>query len=225
MVIMKGKFVIYSGGSRSQNNELNQALVALCGQSKSITYIPVTKDQDPKYYQQFKKYYSYYGFNKFEYLALDQNNSASKIKKALSSSAIYLDGGNTYHFLKNIHNSNFKSLINYFLNRGGIVAGQSAGSINLSPNIKTASVPSLDADEPIAGFNRTKALSLIPFEFSPHFSSTDKRSIKELKEYSKITKNEIFACDDGSGIVINSNVINFYGRIYSFKNGIFSIKN
>lgn len=225
MVLMKGKFVIYSGGSRSQNHELNHALVDLCGQIKSITYIPVTKDQDPKYYQQFKKYYSYYGFNKFEYLALDQKNSVSKIKKSLSSSVLYLDGGNTYHFLKNIQESNFNKLIIDFVKRGGIVAGQSAGIINLSPSIKTASVPSLDADEPISGFKRTKALSLIPFEFSPHFANTDKKSIKELTEYSKITKNEILACDDGSGMVINANAINFYGRIYSFKNGIFSIKN
>ena len=220
---MKGKFVIYSGGSRYINKSLDTVLIGLCGQNKSISYIPVTHDQDPVYYQEFKKYYQHYGVNKFCYFALDRQYSQKHWDKAFSSSVIYLDGGNTYHFLQNILESGLSKHLKHFIKKGGIIAGQSAGVINLTPNILTAAIPTLDADDAILGFKKTKSLGILPFEFSPHFSG-DKQSIEELKQYSKKTTNEILACDDGSGVIIVDDKITYVGKVFCFQNGIFSKK-
>jgi dipeptidase E len=224
---MNGKFVIYSGGSRTLNKKLDKALIKLCKPSKelSITYVPVSDNQDPKYFKQFKKYYQHYGFKKFCYFALDKDNTNKTWKAAFASDVIYLDGGNTYQFLHNMEKSNIKKHLKYFIDKGGIVAGQSAGIICISPNIKTAAIPTVDADENFPGFKKKKGLNLVNFEFSPHFSYSDKKSKEELKKYSSITKNEIIACDDGSGIILDGDKMTLVGSVYSFKNGIVQQKN
>lgn len=211
-------FVIYSGGGRRANHQLNKELIRLSGKTcPSITYIPVTHDEDPKYFKQFKKYYSFYGVKKFINFPLDKNHSIEKIKKAFQSDILYFCGGNTFEFLKNLEASGLKKEIKNFSKRGGVISGQSAGIIILTSSINMASIPSVDCDENIVSIKKTKGMNILKtFEFSPHYYYS-RKSDNEIKNYSKESGKTILACDDGSGLVIENNKITPVGKVIQFK--------
>ena len=87
-----------------------------------------------------------------------------------------------------------------------------------SPNVMTAEVPSLDSDDNDVGLRDYSALGLVPFEFSPHYRG-GRRVDAELLDHSKRSKNPIYACKDGEGIVVRDGSIRFVGRVTVFHRG------
>ena len=214
------KAVIYSGGTRRQNHQLNKELIALLEGSNphQITYVPIDGDEVSSYFKKFKSFFKPYGFKKFIKLNLNRKNSKKVLTEAFKSQVIFFAGGNTYELMKNIKESGFSSEIKKFVRRGGIIAGESAGVISLSPSINMAAIPSIDADLNDVGLKSTKGLGIFDFEFSPHYIS-DTKSDREIKDYSQKISTPIYACDDGDGIVVNNDTIYFIGRVWEFKKG------
>ncbi|MCB2360542.1 peptidase E [Clostridium estertheticum] len=96
------------------------------------------------------------------------------------------------------------------MEQGGILIGISAGSIILSKTIDMAQF----GDEDIVGIEDRSSLGIVDFQFMPHWS--DDESIKYLdllKNYSKVKKTTIYACNDGDGIVIDGDDIKFIGNV------------
>jgi len=91
-----------------------------------------------------------------------------------------------------------------FAERGGVLAGLSAGGLVMSPNIKLAADRDLGPDENEVGLKNLNGIGLFPFEFSPHFEDT-KKQIQAHLNYSKKTRHPIFAASDGGGIIIEGN--------------------
>jgi len=102
--------------------------------------------------------------------------------------------------------------------KGGVLASLSAGAIILTPNIGTAGPPLLDPDKNDVKLKNLRALGLVRFEFYPHYTSTPKTN-QAILQYSRNTKNPIFACPDGSGITINENRMTFIGNVLMFAGG------
>lgn len=64
------------------------------------------------------------------------------------------------------------------------------------------------------GLRNFSALNLVDFEFIPHFNGKEKGVF--AKNYSKTRKNPVYACDDGSGIIIDGGETIFYGKVVKF---------
>lgn len=212
------KLVFYSGGDHFKNRELDYALLSLVRKNIQITYIPYCSEEAEESFQHFKWYYRKYHLKRFLLFQVDQSFTQRMLKQVLKSDMIYLSGGNTYYFLKHLRRSGMTGHLRNFVKNGGILAGSSAGSIIMTPNIHMAALPSFDCDDNEVNLKRLKSLNLVKFEFSPHYRKS-KRYDAELRIYSKKLDYPVYACTDGSGIVINGKSRTFVGHVIGFFKG------
>jgi dipeptidase E len=213
------KLVFYSGGQRDENQNIDIELFHLIESTDPLfTFIPACYDDSNVYYSEFIQHFSFYGVRKFNIFPIDTPFDYVTALKVLESDVIYLGGGNTFYFLKNLKRSGFLHLLKEYVAAGGVLAGMSAGAIIMTNNISTASFPVFDADDNEVALTNLKAMSLVSFEFYPHFTNT-RRYIHELNLESYKRNHPIYACGDGSGIVVNDNKIMMIGDVWSFFRG------
>ena len=214
------KLVFFSGGSARANRALASEFQGLLrAPSPKIAFIPAHGEDWEDDYEAFKAEFFAYGYRRFECFVIDGEKLKPQAKKRLlQCDAIYLGGGNTFYFLKNLRTQGLLRPLKQYVQTGGLLLGQSAGSILMTPNIRTASVPSLDEDENDVGLKDLRSLGLVRFEFSPHYRS-HRRADQELKEYSKKLPYPVYACADGNGIVVEGKKISFVGKVNAFVRG------
>ena len=214
------KLVLYSGGQKASNRLIHHALFHLVGpkRNNSMTYIPFCQNGADLFFQKAIKRYQSVGFTRFHCLPVDIPFTRKDLKTTLGSDVIYLAGGNTFYFLKHLRKSGLLPLLKQFVERGGVLAGLSAGAIILTPNIRTAG-PSLPVpDDNEVQLKNLRSLGLVRFEFYPHYISTSKTN-QAILQYSRTTQYPIFACPDGSGITVNDNRTTFIGNVAMFSEG------
>ena len=215
----KKKLVFYSGGNTDENHRLHQNLVKLAGRkARSFTYVPFTHENGMDYFKRAKKRYSRFGVKKFVYFAVDAEHTQREMREALRSDIIYLAGGNTFYFLKHLRESGFLKHLATQVRRGKTVAGLSAGALILTPNVYLAGYPAHDCDPNEVRLKNLKSLGAVPFEFYPHYVSSA-RTNKALARYSRRIQMPIYACPDGSGIVVQGEEIRLFGPMYLFYRG------
>lgn len=217
------KLVLYSGGSASSNRALfKEAQSQFLSRSQvTISFVPVESQYVEEDFRDFRSVVKGADPKQkwdLRCIAIDENFSKTKEKQLFSSDAIFLGGGNTYYFLKHLREKGLIAKLRAFVKRGGVLMGLSAGSILMTPNIVTASVPSVEADENDVGIQNLTALNLVPFEFVAHYEKT-KKIDRELIEYSSHIKRPIYACTDGSGIVVKGKNLQFVGNVTVFYAG------
>ncbi len=215
----KRRLVLYSGGQEIGNSRIHDALSTLSGKkARSLTYIPFSHENGVHFFNRIKKRYKRYGFKKFRYFAVDSDFLKREMNEALKSDVIYLAGGNTYYFLKHLRESGFLSKLEAFARRGGVIAGLSAGAIIMTPHIYLAGYPPHEGDKNEVQLKNLKGLSLVNFEFLPHYSNSPKTSRAMIK-YSKKSQYPILACPDGSGVIVGELSLHFLGVVYLFYRG------
>ena len=96
--------------------------------------------------------------------------------------------------------------------------GLSAGGILMTPTVKTAEVPAHEADENDVDLKDFRSMGLVNFEFAPHYYG-GKRVDRALKRYSRKISRPVYACDDGTGIIVNNGKLTFVGKVQAFING------
>ena len=213
------KLVFYSGGQDEDNLDLDLDLVNLANcDDPLITYIPSCSYNAEVMFNEFIEHYGKFGISRFLYFPIDTDYDDVIFSEAIKSDVIYLSGGNTFYFLNWLKRKKLISTLKKYVANGGVLAGLSAGAIIMTPNVNTAAVPEFDRDENDEKLRNFNSLALVNFEFFPHFKNS-KRYIQELLKYSKKTKNDIYACPDGSGIIFSSNFIKFIGKCFLFSNG------
>lgn len=207
--------VLYSGGQNRRNQLLHQELVRLARKKTHepirFTYLPFCADGSLTYFMRSVRRYSRYGIGEFCSLNADEKPSRQQIRAALKTDIVYLAGGNTFYFLKALRASGLLSFLRDYAETGGIIAGLSAGAHILTPHIRLAGVRGLDPDPNEVGLRDLKALGLTPFEILPHFHRAP-RALAALRAYSSKTLNPIYACPDGSGIVVEDGAVRPIGR-------------
>lgn len=217
------KLVLHSGGSAYSNRALfKEAQRHFFSRSQAtISFVPV----DSQYIEEdFRDFCSVVkGADpgqkwNLRCVPIDGKFTRAQEKDLFSSDAIFLGGGNTYHFLKHLRKNGLISKLKAYVKKGGVLMGLSAGSILMTPNIVTASVPSVEADENDVGLENLTALNLVPFEFVAHYEKS-KKIDKELIEYSTHIKRPIYACADGAGIVVKGKSLQFVGNVTVFYSG------
>ncbi len=214
------KLVLYSGGFSKDN----QALALETGdllrgrRQPLVAFIPGCSEDADCDFRDFKRTMAPSGLKRFLCIPVDQPLTGEDEAALLASEAIFLGGGNTFYLLHHLREKKLLGKLRAYVRDGGILMGLSAGSILMTPNVMTAEVPSLDSDENFVGLRDYSALGLVPFEFSPHYRASRKVD-QELLNHSKRSKNPIYACADGEGIVVRDGTIRFVGRVTVFHRG------
>jgi len=192
-----------------------------------MTYLPFAMQGSGAYFKRFERRYRAFGGTHFSCVAADdptlliEKRTLQRAKRTLlASDVIYLAGGNTFYFLSHLKRSGLFSTLRQFAQRGGVLAGLSAGALMLTPTIELAGYPEWDRDENEIGLKRRewKGLNLVPFEFFPHFRRST-RYREALSAYSKESGRTVYACPDGSGLVIEGDRFTAHGDVWQFHEG------
>jgi dipeptidase E len=228
--------VLYSGGQERRNALIHESLLALAlrrpgkrarKEEIRMTYLAFTAEGAGAYYRRFERRYKAFGATEFNCLAADdpalgQPGAARRhaIASLLASDVVYLSGGNTFHFLAHLRRSCLFSALQTFADHGGVLAGLSAGAILTTPHIGLAAYPAFDRDENEVELpeSRWGALDLVDFEFFPHYR-TSRRYRDALLHYSRTSRFPVYACRDGSGIVVERDRLTAHGEVWLFDRG------
>jgi len=211
--------VLYSGGFEKENISLDRKLLELADkENPSITYIPSCSYDSEIDFNDFIRHYRALGISRFIHFPVDIDFDETIKKEAFLSDIIHLSGGNTYYFLKHLRRKGMLKELKAFVKRGGVLTGLSAGAILMTPSICTAGFPEFDKDENEDNIKNLKAMNLVRFEFFPHYRNS-KRYDSELIKHSKGLDRPIYACPDGSGIIVKEGTLAFEGKCFSFFQG------
>ncbi len=212
------RLVFYSGGHDFENSLLDESLLGLAGKNPQVTYIPSCSylcDQD---FREFVEQYGKYNIHNIINFPIDNDYTEVLKEEVFKSDIIHLSGGNTFYFLKHLRKTGMLAELKKYVRSGGILTGLSAGAIIMTKSIETASFPEFDRDENDENVKNLKAMGLVNFEFFPHYKNS-KRYDKEIAIYSRKTDKPVYACPDGSGIVVDHDKIQFIGKAYCFHQG------
>ncbi|MHC1740286.1 MAG: Type 1 glutamine amidotransferase-like domain-containing protein [Anaerolineaceae bacterium] len=215
------KLVLYCDQEIPENSKVDRRMLALVSKKRpKIGYIPSAADPDRRWFAAKAAYYDSIGATLSNYFELDVNYRPEELPDLLKCDAIHLSGGNTYHFLYWLRRRDMLARLVEFVDRGGVLIGNSAGSIMMTPEISSTD---LFNDSPYTGeeMNDLSALGLVEFAFFPHLNKfPNYRSL--LSEFSRKHKYPVYACADGDGILVDGNQIEFIGPAIKAQNGIIS---
>ncbi len=213
------KLAFYGGGDEEDNIELDELCLSLSENIRpKMTYIPSCSYESEMYFNEFVDQYAHHGVTQFIHFPVDIPFDSIIMNEAFKADIIHLAGGNTYYFLKHLRKNGLIKKLKEFVARGGVLTGLSAGAIIMTPNIETAGFPHFDKDENEENLSNLKGMNLVRFEFFPHYRSSP-RYDKELLDHSKNIEIPLYACPDGSGIIVEDHSIKFHGRLYCFFQG------
>ena len=91
----------------SDLRNMNPALISKIknvtgGQALRLAYIPSRTDKERWYFEKAQPEFSELGITDFFYFDVDEDFESSQLEEFTSCDAIFLSGGNTYQFLKNL---------------------------------------------------------------------------------------------------------------------------
>jgi len=213
------KLVFYSGGDDKDNISLDKALFEMVQKKNPVmTLIPSSSYLSEVEFREFVRHYSKYKVTRFIHFNVDVPFDQTLFKEVMKSDIIHLAGGNTFYFLKYLRQSKMLPQLKAFVDRGGILTGLSAGAIIMTSDITMASQPDFDRDENTVHLQNMKSMNLVDFHFFPHFRQST-RYDNAFKLISKTSDKIIYACPDGSGIVMNDQNLTFVGKTFAFYQG------
>jgi dipeptidase E len=227
------RVVLYSGGQERRNALIHNTLLELALRRSPLrnrtrpngvrmTYMPFTGEGALPFYRRFERRYRAFGATHFQCVAADdpQLSRSTARRQLRQSDIIYLAGGNTYYFLAHLRRSGLLRELLRFAERGGVIAGLSAGALILTPHIGLAGYPAFDQDPNDVGLKSTqcKGLGLVGFEFFPHYRRST-RFREALCAYSRNSCAPVYACPDGSGIVVEGDRFTAHGDVWQFADG------
>ena len=211
------KVALYSGGQERSNAEIHRVVAG-----QRMAYLPYTLEGAKPFFRRFERRYAAFGATSFCCIAADdpQWSDKKRLREAqrelLRCDTIYLAGGNSFYFLAHLKRTGMFETLKRFAQRGGTIAGLSAGALILTPRIDLAGYPSFDSDENEIGLpqRRWSGLGLVDFEFFPHYRRS-KRYREALLRYSEKSRRAIYACQDGGGLVRQGRQFTIFGDAWS----------
>lgn len=231
----KRRVVLYSGGQDRRNALIHERLLELALRGPSgrrrggvrMTYVPVTSRGAGIYFRRFERRYRAFGGTHFKCVPADLPalETDPRVQRQMErdireSDVVYLAGGNTFYFLEHLRRSGMLQAIQRYAARGGVVAGLSAGAHLMTPTIALAGYPPFDRDENEVGLSARSfgAIDVVGFEFFPHYRHS-RRYREALSEWSLRSRWPLYACRDGSGIVVEGDRFTAHGDVWLFDRG------
>ncbi|GAM14854.1 alpha-aspartyl dipeptidase peptidase E [Mesobacillus selenatarsenatis SF-1] len=199
----------------SNNIDLTNTIKELIGPKPfKLAYIPSQTDKERIYFEKVKPEFMALGITDFFYFDVDEEYQEYQLEEFKSCDGVFLSGGNTYYFLKNLQDKNINVYLKQMVLEGKLLTGVSAGSIIMSKTIKIASF----YDENEVKLEQLDGLNLVDFEFMPHWQENE-QLLEKLLSYSLQEESSIFTCADGDGIVIKDNHVELFGAISEIRKG------
>ncbi|MGE3608744.1 MAG: Type 1 glutamine amidotransferase-like domain-containing protein [Bacteriovoracaceae bacterium] len=213
------KLVFYSGGDDKENRNLDKSFLEVLGKKNPvITFIPSSSYLSEQEFKVFVKHYSKYKITRFIHFPVDLPFDKTLFQEVMRSDVIHLAGGNTFYFLNSLRKAKLLKEIRKFALEGGVLTGLSAGAIMMTENIEMAGYPEFDRDENTVNITNLNSLNLVDFNFFPHFRNSPRYDLV-FKKFTRENSKTIYACPDGSGIVVNGEELRFIGKCYAFSAG------
>ena len=213
------KLVLYSGGDGRANRELDDELFGMVtGKNPLMVYIPASSYLSEVEFHHFVEQYRRFRVKRFLHFPVDVPFDKILFREMLKADVIHLGGGNTFHFLLWLRKTRMLEALRDYVHHGGILTGLSAGAIMMTQDIQTAGMPSFDRDENHDNVKNLEALTLLEFDFFPHYRNSP-RYDTEFRKFSKKTKRGLYACPDGAGIVVDGSKKTFVGPCWLFEDG------
>ncbi len=211
--------VFYSGGNDEENRLLDKSFVELIDKNNPVvTFIPSSSYLSDQEFKSFVRHYSKFKISRFIHFPIDVPFDKILFQEVMRSDAIHMAGGNTFYFLHHLRKMKLLPQLRAFAERGGVLTGLSAGAIMMTENIEMAAYPDFDRDENIVNIKNLSSLNLVDFLFFPHFRNSS-RYDSVFKAYTRKKQKMIYACPDGSGLVVRQNELRFIGKCYAFSSG------
>ena len=130
-----------------------------------VVFIPFALQERRSYVAKAQARFSRMGFS------LTSVHDVSNMVRAVEeANAIFIGGGNTFRLLKELQDHSLVGPIQRRVAAGIPYIGSSAGSIVACPSLKTTK------DMPVVEPSSFDALSLVPFQISPHYLDPDPSS-------------------------------------------------
>lgn len=124
-----------------------------------------------------------------------------------SYDVLHLPGGNTWVFLYMLRERNLLEHIKRFSDNAGVIIGESAGSIIMTPNIEVAKFADPNIVEDV--LDSTESLGLVPFTIKPHWQSWWKHYFSFTK-FANQHDIDVVPVKDGERIVVNGDDIQYH---------------
>jgi len=215
--------VLYSADGFRINTKIDKVVRNLLSKNSSISCLSSFLDKKRRYFNQFLSRFKKNGYKNFKFFELPRNFKGPKINEIFKSKAIYLAGGDPHLFLAFIHKRGLKRKLVSFVKRGGVLLGASAGAMLMTPTVDTTIFLNNDPKS-YRKLKPTKALSLVDFEFFPHYQRKEelpqlKKIDYALKKRSLLVGRPIIACREGEGLIIWGETKIIIGDPVVFKNG------
>ena len=209
---MQLRLALYSDQEIPENAQVDEQMLKLVGVARPrIGYVASQPDPSRFYYDRKRAYYKALGATLAPYVDANTSPEDPSVTELLNCDAIHLSGGNTFTFLAWLRQRGLSERLRNFALSGRVLIGVSAGAILLTPSVITAQ---LCGDELDSSLNDHCALRLAPFHFWPHYNPELGISPEISAVISRTSP--IYACPDGSGILITGNKMDFVGHVTAF---------
>lgn len=166
--------------SKFLKNDLKPYLGKSLGELRIAHIISASKGQgvnDLSYIERTKEIFNNSGCY-FEDLDLDGKDEKYLREYLKNFDAVFVNGGSTFYLLKSIRESGLDRVIKELLPQGFIYMGASAGSYVCCPTIEMSLWKHQDKYDHY-GLTDLRALDLIPFLMTVHYSEEYKELLKE----------------------------------------------
>jgi dipeptidase E len=209
------KLVLYSAQGAEGSAPTDARMRALLSSANPrVGWVPTMVDDDGQWYRDKIPYYKALGIALEPYVKLGPNTKPEDIDALLSCDGIHLSGGWTPGLLMSLQEFKLLDPLRAFVARGGVLIGESAGSIVMTKHIHTAfygnyadGYPGKDID--FGGLALTDA-----WTFWPHYRTIDEAEALRFVEKYKI---DVYAAEDGGAVVVDGDKIETFGPVKLFK--------
>lgn len=135
----------------------------------------------------------------------DVSNAGRAIEQ---SEVVFIGGGNTFRLLHELQKNHLIEPIRHAVRSGALYIGSSAGSIVACPSLKTTK------DMPVVEPMSFEALSLIPFQISPHYLDPDPSSShmgetqeQRIVQFLEENEESVIGLREGSFLRVEDNAV------------------
>ena len=202
------KLVLTGGGDSENFEEIDKHFINMLGDKRTLLFIPLAGDEDT-WDDGLERIHEVFSTIHFDAIEMCVDLSVLDWDYLSNFSAIYIDGGNTFRLMDEIHNTHTYELLHRFLHNGGIINGDSAGAIVLGSHIETAHFGEM-GDENESDVISYQGLNLIGnWAVHCHY---DEKEDEEIMEFSKDYGFPIIALHENSAIAIDNKMLFVIGE-------------
>jgi dipeptidase E len=179
----------------------------LMGDRRCLLFIPYALHDRGEYASKARARFQRMGFSLLS--VHDVSNATRAVEQA---EVIFIGGGNTFRLLKGLQDHDLLDPIRKKVAAGVPFIGSSAGSIVACPTLKTTK------DMPIVQPPSFEALSLVPFQISPHYLDPDPSSThmgetqeERITQFLEENDTPVVGLREGSMLRVNAGTVTLRG--------------